>query len=127
MDGPGRSGTRHRARLPRSAPAAGSGFQPAGTCPHRGMWAKPMLVPTPRVTGFLDQLPISASMQPKSAVDPSRRSAWQDRAMHAWQTHGRDTGLLTDRYELTMLGAALRGATAQRRCSFEVFARRLPE
>src|SRR5580704_2020713 len=37
------------------------------------------------------------------------------------------TGLLTDRYELTMLGSALRDGTAQRRCVFEVFARRLPE
>nr|WP_255360376.1 nicotinate phosphoribosyltransferase [Mycobacterium sp. 852013-51886_SCH5428379] len=35
--------------------------------------------------------------------------------------------LLTDKYELTMLAAALRDGTAQRRASFEVFARRLPE
>ncbi|WP_422745853.1 nicotinate phosphoribosyltransferase [Mycobacterium sp. WMMD1722] len=35
--------------------------------------------------------------------------------------------LLTDKYELTMLAAALRDGTAQRRTSFEVFARRLPE
>ena len=39
----------------------------------------------------------------------------------------RDTGLLTDHYELTMLQAALRDGTAGRRCVFEVFARRLPE
>jgi nicotinate phosphoribosyltransferase len=38
-----------------------------------------------------------------------------------------DTGLLTDHYELTMLQAALRDGTADRRCVFEVFARRLPE
>ncbi len=37
------------------------------------------------------------------------------------------TGLLTDKYELTMLAAALRDGTAGRRTSFEVFARRLPE
>ncbi|PZS17514.1 MAG: nicotinate phosphoribosyltransferase [Pseudonocardiales bacterium] len=37
------------------------------------------------------------------------------------------TGLLTDRYEFTMLGSALRDATAQRHCVFEVFARRLPD
>ncbi|WP_432547965.1 nicotinate phosphoribosyltransferase [Kineococcus sp. SYSU DK004] len=37
------------------------------------------------------------------------------------------TALLTDRYELTMLQAALADGTAQRRCVFEVFARRLPE
>lgn len=36
------------------------------------------------------------------------------------------TALLTDRYELTMLDAALADGTAQRRCVFEVFARRLP-
>ena len=37
------------------------------------------------------------------------------------------TGLLTDRYELTMLGAALADGTAGRTCTFEVFARRLPD
>jgi nicotinate phosphoribosyltransferase len=36
------------------------------------------------------------------------------------------TALHTDRYELTMLDAALRDGTATRRCVFEVFARRLP-
>jgi nicotinate phosphoribosyltransferase len=34
--------------------------------------------------------------------------------------------LLTDRYELTMVGAALADGTADRECVFEVFARRLP-
>jgi nicotinate phosphoribosyltransferase len=33
---------------------------------------------------------------------------------------------LTDHYELTMVGAALRDGTADRHCVFEVFARRLP-
>jgi nicotinate phosphoribosyltransferase len=37
------------------------------------------------------------------------------------------SALLTDRYELTMLGSALRDGTAQRRCVFEVFARGLPD
>jgi nicotinate phosphoribosyltransferase len=37
------------------------------------------------------------------------------------------TALLTDRYELTMLQAALRSGAAQRRSVFEVFTRRLPE
>jgi nicotinate phosphoribosyltransferase len=37
------------------------------------------------------------------------------------------TGLLTDRYELTMAAASLGDGTAARRCVFEVFARRLPE
>ncbi|MBZ4485949.1 nicotinate phosphoribosyltransferase [Microbacterium sp. cx-55] len=36
------------------------------------------------------------------------------------------TALLTDRYELTMLEAALRDGTATRRCVFELFGRRLP-
>ena len=39
----------------------------------------------------------------------------------------RSTALLTDHYELTMLQAALAGGTAQRRCVFELFGRRLPE
>ena len=36
------------------------------------------------------------------------------------------SALLTDRYELTMLQAALQAGTANRRCVFEVFARELP-
>ena len=35
--------------------------------------------------------------------------------------------MLTDRYELTMLAAALRDGTADRRTTFELFARRLPD
>jgi nicotinate phosphoribosyltransferase len=35
------------------------------------------------------------------------------------------TGLLTDQYELTMVQAALRSGTADRRCVFELFGRRL--
>src|SRR5438128_6304022 len=42
-------------------------------------------------------------------------------------TTSTSTALLTDRYELTMLGSALRDGTAHRQCTFEVFARRLPE
>lgn len=37
------------------------------------------------------------------------------------------TALLTDHYELTMLQAALRSGTAERRSVFELFPRRLPE
>jgi nicotinate phosphoribosyltransferase len=37
------------------------------------------------------------------------------------------TALYTDQYELTMVAAALADGTAGRRCTFEVFARRLPE
>jgi nicotinate phosphoribosyltransferase len=36
------------------------------------------------------------------------------------------TSLLTDRYELTMLNAAIRAGTHDRECVFEVFARSLP-
>jgi nicotinate phosphoribosyltransferase len=36
------------------------------------------------------------------------------------------TALLTDQYELTMVRSALRAGTANRRCVFELFARRLP-
>jgi nicotinate phosphoribosyltransferase len=39
---------------------------------------------------------------------------------------GASTALLTDRYELTMLQAALADGTAHRRCVFEVYTRRLP-
>lgn len=39
---------------------------------------------------------------------------------------GVSTALLTDRYELTMLQAALADSTAGRRCVFEVYTRRLP-
>ncbi|MFD4957093.1 nicotinate phosphoribosyltransferase [Microbacterium sp. NPDC058389] len=38
---------------------------------------------------------------------------------------GDSNALLTDRYELTMLDAALRDGTAHRRCVFELFGRRL--
>jgi nicotinate phosphoribosyltransferase len=41
--------------------------------------------------------------------------------------HVSSTALFTDKYELTMLSAALRDGTAHRRTAFEVFARRLPE
>ena len=40
---------------------------------------------------------------------------------------GVSTALFTDRYELTMAAAALADGSAQRRCVFELFARRLPE
>lgn len=36
------------------------------------------------------------------------------------------SALLTDRYELTMVDAAIKAGTADRRCVFEVFARHLP-
>jgi nicotinate phosphoribosyltransferase len=40
---------------------------------------------------------------------------------------GPGVALLTDKYELTMLAAALRDGTAHRASTFEVFARRLPD
>lgn len=40
---------------------------------------------------------------------------------------GVSTALLTDRYELTMLAAALADGTAKRQCVFELFARHLPD
>jgi nicotinate phosphoribosyltransferase len=43
--------------------------------------------------------------------------------VHEWS----HAGLLTDKYELTMLSAALRDGTANHRTTFELFARRLPE
>jgi nicotinate phosphoribosyltransferase len=42
------------------------------------------------------------------------------------EEHG-TTALFTDKYEMTMLAAALRDGTADRRTTFEVFARRLPD
>ena len=42
-------------------------------------------------------------------------------------TRAEPTALLTDKYELTMLAAALRAGTARRRTTFELFARRLPD
>jgi nicotinate phosphoribosyltransferase len=45
----------------------------------------------------------------------------------AVSTAAGSTALLTDRYELTMLQAALRSGAARRRSVFEVFTRRLPE
>jgi nicotinate phosphoribosyltransferase len=42
-------------------------------------------------------------------------------------TESATTALFTDKYELTMLAAALRDGTAHRRTTFEVFARRLPD
>lgn len=43
------------------------------------------------------------------------------------QSAGVSTALLTDRYELTMVAAALADGTAERQCVFELFARRLPD
>ena len=48
-------------------------------------------------------------------------------AMPATTISDEFTGLFTDRYELTMLDAALADGSSERGCVFEVFARRLPE
>ncbi|MGW0891316.1 nicotinate phosphoribosyltransferase [Saccharopolyspora sp. NPDC002578] len=42
-------------------------------------------------------------------------------------TAAASTALRTDHYELTMLASALRDGTAERRCVFEAFTRRLPD
>ncbi|MDT0307834.1 nicotinate phosphoribosyltransferase [Streptomyces sp. DSM 44917] len=49
-----------------------------------------------------------------------------DEARHGLPVTVPSTALFTDQYELTMVQAALRAGTAQRRSVFEVFARRLP-
>jgi nicotinate phosphoribosyltransferase len=49
-----------------------------------------------------------------------------DAGRHARTLGDVTPALLTDHYELTMVGAALRDGTADRNCVFEVFARRLP-
>ncbi len=46
--------------------------------------------------------------------------------MRTQQTATRSTALLTDRYELTMVQAALTSGAADRHCIFEAFSRRLP-
>ena len=51
---------------------------------------------------------------------PAVRAAWGPSEVPT-------TALLTDHYELTMVRAAIRAGTANRRCIFELFARRLPE
>jgi nicotinate phosphoribosyltransferase len=43
-----------------------------------------------------------------------------------WDVNSFAPALMTDQYELTMISAALQDGTAERRCVFEVFARRLP-
>lgn len=50
----------------------------------------------------------------------------QARPDQANRREGESTALLTDQYEYTMLSAALESGHADRDCSFEVFARRLP-
>ncbi|CAM4480554.1 nicotinate phosphoribosyltransferase [Nocardia ninae] len=60
----------------------------------------------------------------------TRKRSIPDRSVYSGCVDIRDgvgsTALLTDQYELTMLAAALADDTAHRRCTFEVFARRLP-
>jgi nicotinate phosphoribosyltransferase len=61
--------------------------------------------------------------------DSERGSHWPPAAADntARNDQAMSTGLLTDRYELTMLESALRDGAADRRCVFEAFARRLPD
>lgn len=60
-----------------------------------------------------------------AAVPLSPGSPCAPRELPAWGLRP-TTSLLTDRYELTMLQAALADGTAERHCLFEVFTRRLP-
>lgn len=55
-------------------------------------------------------------------TNPSRSARHADEPTPRRQS----TSLLTDKYELTMLQAALADGTAERACTFEVFARKLP-
>lgn len=57
---------------------------------------------------------------------PQPATALPDAATGRRAARHRSTSLLTDRYELTMLDAALTDGTASRHCVFEVFTRRLP-
>src|SRR6478609_4109511 len=64
---------------------------------------------------------VSATNLPPSATTPGSAPAHPAKASRAGST-----ALFTDRYELTMLQAAIADGTVNRACVFEVFARRLP-
>lgn len=77
----------------------------------------------------------SASSTPRtdqtavSGVHLTGENAPPARSVEYSAHHGpgpRSSALLTDKYELTMLQAALHDGTAERQCAFEVFTRRLP-
>src|SRR5580692_11707723 len=61
-----------------------------------------------------------------SAESARRRHPWAATVVLLLVTANSSTALLTDRYELTMLTAALGSGAAGRRAVFEVFARALP-
>jgi nicotinate phosphoribosyltransferase len=63
---------------------------------------------------------VSATNPPPSATTPGSP------AHPATPNRAGSTALFTDRYELTMLQAAIADGTVDRACVFEVFARRLP-
>lgn len=68
------------------------------------------------------------SMLPATGEGPEERGVrvWAVLAAGSGSGRGISTALLTDRYELTMLDAALRSGVAGHRAVFEVFARGLP-
>ncbi len=76
------------------------------------------------------RVPVPVAVYVDAMTDTRERDAVAPRAVTdpALPQPGADasTALLTDRYELTMLQAALADGTAHRRCVFEVFSRRLP-
>lgn len=69
---------------------------------------------------------LAAAKTPALARGPTRCSRGTTNARNYGDVMTPSTALLTDRYELTMLQAALADGTADRRCVFEVFTRRLP-
>jgi len=81
-------------------------------------------------------MPVSRAIVATAAVSPAAPAAHaappaadyarpRHRQTEPWAPSG-STSLLTDRYELTMLQAALADGTAHRHCVFEVFTRHLP-
>lgn len=78
-----------------------------------------VVVPQPSAPRYLalsrtTMMSISKELAPKASLIQLR-------------LHAMGTALLTDRYELTMLQAALNSGAADRRCVFEVFTRRLSQ
>ena len=76
------------------------------------------------IQGWSRSVPSSAR---GSAAPHGRSTRASEPRVHLRLSPVTSTALLTDHYELTMLQAALRSGAPQRRCVFEVFARRLPE
>ncbi len=74
----------------------------------------------------LDSDDLSGSLTAASTLTAMTQSSRPSSPPLRSQQAAPSTALLTDQYELTMLQAALTNGTADRHCTFEVFARRLP-